>query len=166
MLLLRNSFLLIDEKTAGKIGRMDFSPADFFKEEHLLMKQFTQQHSNNVTSLNGEFSQAGSLYNEISSSAAKIDTTLTEHIAALKKKALKGLEELEKKMLRAEKKKFVTEQEQIQKIRSALFPNNGLQERVENFSGFYAVQNGSLFKNLLLYSKSFYQQFAVITSNE
>ncbi len=162
VLLLRNSFLLIEERIAGKIKGMDFSPEDFFSEEHMLMKAFTQKHSINTTSLNGEVTDAENLYNHISSYASKIDTTLTGHIAALKTKALKGLAELEKKMLRAEKKKFVTEQEQIKKIRSALFPGNNLQERVENFSGSYAVQYKEFFKSIMNYSTPLGLEFAVI----
>jgi len=166
MLLLRNSFLWIDEKTAGRIKRMDFSPEDFFRQEHELMKEFVQQHSNNVTTLNGELTQAESLYNEISGFASKIDTTLSEHIAALKTKTLKGLAELEKKMLRAEKKKFITEQNQLEKIKNNLFPGNSLQERTENFSGFYARQQRSFFETLLSCSKAFGQEFGIIVSRD
>jgi bacillithiol synthase len=41
-------------------------------------------------------------------------------------------------MLRSEKRKFADQRRQIQQIKSALFPDNSLQERVENFSGYYA----------------------------
>lgn len=164
MLVLRNSFMLIDERNAAKINRMDIELADLFKEEHLLMTKFTQQHSSNVTSLNGEFSEAENLYDQIASSASKIDTTLTTHIAALKTKTLKGLAELEKKMLRAEKRKFVIEQEQIQKIKAALFPGNSLQERVENFSAFYAANDKAFFQNIFAFSQTFGQQFTVLVN--
>ena len=105
------------------------------------------------------------MYNTISSSASKIDRTLTQHIEALKKKTIKGLTELEKKMLRAEKRKFVTEQAQIHKIRSFLFPGNNLQERIENFSVFYSVYGKTFFEDILLYSKGFNQKFCIIGKN-
>ncbi len=162
MLVLRNSFLLADEKTSGKIKRMDFSPEDLFKDEHNLMKDFVYQHSANVTSLEAEFMQAELLYNEISGIASKIDATLVQHITSLKAKTLKGLAELEKKMLRGEKKKFVTEQLQLQKIKKLLFPNGSLQERTENLSAFYSIQGNAFFKNIYACSKSFEQMFAII----
>jgi bacillithiol biosynthesis cysteine-adding enzyme BshC len=162
MLVLRNSFLLVDERAAGKIKAMDFAPADFFEDEHLLMNRFVHEHSNNITSLEAEFTQVELLYNEISGIASKIDTTLVQHIAALKVKTLKGLSGLEKKMLRAEKKKYVTDQVQLQKIKKQLFPSGNLQERVENFSAFYAVSKPSFFKDIFAASGAFSQQFAIL----
>jgi bacillithiol biosynthesis cysteine-adding enzyme BshC len=165
MLILRNSFLFIEKKIADNIKRLEFSDVDFFKDEHELMRMFIQKHSDNKTSLNGEFSQTENLYNTISFTASKIDKTLTQHIEALKKKTIKGLTELEKKMLRAEKRKFVTEQAQIQKIWSFLFPGNSLQERIENFSVFYSMYGKTFFEDVLLYSKGFNQEFCIIGKN-
>ena len=163
VLLLRNSFLLVDKKTDDKIAGMQFSSTDFFKDEPDLMKAFTQQHSSNKIDLNIEFSEAENLYATISGFASKIDSTLTQHIEALKTKALKNLTELEKKMLRAEKKKFVIEQAQIQKIKALLFPNNSLQERIENVAGFYAVYGKEFLDNILLHSQTLEQQFAIVS---
>jgi uncharacterized protein YllA (UPF0747 family) len=164
VLLLRNSFLYVDEKITGKIRRMQFSAADFFEDEHALMNAYIQKHSINKTSLNGEFTKAENLYNTIAGNAAAIDATLTQHINALKTKALNGLVELEKKILRAEKKKFATEQQQIHTIRAKLFPGNSLQERVENLSGFYALHGDSFLSNIELHSQPVQQQFAIIIS--
>ena len=47
--------------------------------------------------------------------------------------AQKKLELLEKKMVRAEKRKQHTSINRIHTIKAELFPNNSLQERVENF---------------------------------
>lgn len=163
VLLLRNSFLLVDKKTTDNIARMQFSATDFFKDEPALMKAFTQQHSSNKTDLNKEFSEAEKFYETIAGFALKIDSTLTQHIAALKTKALKNLTELEKKMLRAEKKKFAIEQAQIQKIKAILFPGNSLQERIENVAGFYALYGKDFLDNILLHSQTLQQQFAIIT---
>lgn len=162
MLVLRNSFLLVDERTAGKIKAMDFTPGDFFEDEHVLMNRFVQEHSNNITNLEAEFAQAELLYDEISGIASKIDITLVQHIAALKVKTLKGLSGLEKKMLRAEKKKYVTDQVQLQKIKKQLFPAGNLQERVENFSAFYAGSKPSFFKDIHAASGTFGQQFGIL----
>ncbi|HEY2726481.1 MAG TPA: bacillithiol biosynthesis BshC, partial [Parafilimonas sp.] len=165
MLILRNSFLFIEKRIADKINQLEFADIDLFKSEYDLITQFTKKHSSNKTSLNGEFYQTENLYNDISSFASKIDKTLVEHIGALKKKTVKGFVELEKKMLRAEKKKFAIEQQQIHKIKTALFPGDSLQERVENFSAFYSLYNKKFFDVILSYSKTFEQEFAVVISD-
>lgn len=162
VLLLRNSYLWIDEAVARRIQRMQFTPTDFFQDEQALLKTYTQKHSANQTSVNGEYSSAASVYDKLAQNAATIDTTLTQHINALKAKALKGLTELEKKMLRAEKRKFATEHQQIHKIKMALFPGNSLQERVENFSGFYGVYGSAFLQEIYRHSQPWQQQFGVI----
>ena len=73
------------------------------------------------------------------------------------------MEELEKKMRRAEKRKFEEQQRQIQKINEALFPNEGLQERVENFSWFYAKWGKDFIGELLSNSLAFEQEFTILT---
>ena len=41
---------------------------------------------------------------------------------------------LEKKMLKAEKRKLATSMQRIHHIKQAMFPENSLQERVDNFA--------------------------------
>ena len=45
---------------------------------------------------------------------------------------LNTLEKLEKKMLRAQKKRFESQVRQIERMKDSLFPGNGLQERHDN----------------------------------
>jgi uncharacterized protein YllA (UPF0747 family) len=69
-------------------------------------------------------------------------------------------------MLRAEKRKFFEEQRQIQKIREALFPRNGLQERVENFSSFYAKWGKGFIDELYRNSLALEQQFTILRQTD
>jgi uncharacterized protein YllA (UPF0747 family) len=66
-------------------------------------------------------------------------------------------------MLRAEKRKFEDQQRQIQKIKEALFPNDGLQERVENFSWFYAKWGKGFIEELYKNSLMLEQEFTILT---
>jgi len=94
--------------------------------------------------------------------ASHVDATLQEHVTALKTKAVNRLYELEKKILRAEKRKYQTELYQIQKIKSVLFPQNSLQERVENISIFYAKYGKEFIDMLLKNSTAFRHEFAIL----
>ena len=58
-------------------------------------------------------------------------------------KQIKGLEHLEKRLLKAQRRKYEQELERIVNLQNELFPNKGLQERQANFSEFY-IENGSL----------------------
>ncbi|CAN5221608.1 bacillithiol biosynthesis cysteine-adding enzyme BshC [soil metagenome] len=162
VLILRNSFLLIEEKVKQKIDALGLSAAELFRPNFELMHLIVARQSANKFSLNGGLKEVEDIYEEIMQLATNIDTTLNAHVAALKVKAVKKLYELEKKMLRAEKRKFEAEQRQVEKIRSILFPNNSLQERVENIALYYAKYGNELFDILLQHSLALEQQFAYL----
>ncbi len=101
-------------------------------------------------------------YKVILQQASNVDITLADHVTALKNQTMRRLQELEKKMVRAEKRKFNIEHYQLKKIKSVLFPHNNLQERVENISGLYAKHGKELIDILLQNSLSVEQQFTII----
>jgi len=162
VLVLRNSFLIVEEKWHEKIKKLDLNVADFFLDENELMKIIVTKNSENQIALNGNFEKAEAFYEQIRMQAEAVDKTLSQYVAAIKSRSLKDLEELEKKMLRAEKRKFEEQQRQIQKIKEALFPDNGLQERVENFSWFYAKWGRGFIEELYKNSLGLEQEFAIL----
>ena len=64
--------------------------------------------------------------------------------------------------MRAERKKHEALQHQIHQLKEALFPRNGLQERVENISSFYAKWGTGFMDELLKTRFAFEQQFTVL----
>ena len=163
MLILRNSFLLAEEKWKQKTESTGLHLQDLFLSEHELMNKVVTKQSTNRFSLNGELKKVEDLYDAMSAVANNVDATLQNHVTALKVKAIKSLQELEKKMLRAEKRKFETERSQLRNIKTALFPNNSLQERFENLSGVYGRYGKEIVNIFLQHSLSLEQQFAIIT---
>lgn len=162
MLVLRNSFLLIEEQWDKKINSIGFSYEEIFKPEQELLDIIVERFSDNRFMLNGELTRVESAYGDIREMALKVDSSLKDHVEALKTKAVKRLLQLEKKMRSAEKRKFAVELVQIQKLKAALFPNNNLQERVENLSGFYAKHGKEIIQLLLDNSLGLEQEFVVL----
>ena len=162
VLVLRNSFLVTDTRTVKKIERMGFSLQDFFQSEEQLLNILVTRNKNGQLKLEKEKEEALSLYSQLKEKAGVIDQSLKQHVEALQAKALKPLEELEKKMLRAEKRKYETEQRQLHAIKSSLFPLNGLQERIENFMPYYARYGEDFLKKLYEYSLSLEQEFGLL----
>jgi bacillithiol biosynthesis cysteine-adding enzyme BshC len=162
VLVLRNSFLLVEERWHKKMQSIGFTEADIFKTEPELMDKIVAEKSANKFELNGELTSVENAYNEIRELAAKVDTTLVSHVESLKTKAVKRLLQLEKKLKSAEKRKFETEQVQVQKLKASLFPNNNLQERTENIAGFYARYGKEIISKLLDASLTLEQQFTVM----
>jgi len=103
------------------------------------------------------------LYDQIKKVSGTVDPTLQKHTEALHAKALKRIEVLEKKMLKAEKKRFEAQQRQLNKLRSQLFPNDGLQERIENILPFYAKWGKGFIKMIYDNSLGWEQEFCIVT---
>jgi bacillithiol synthase len=138
VLVLRNSFLVVPAKWQQKIAMLQLQTADFFQPEQQLATAYVKRNSEQPLNLQKELQQATDFYDQLKTLAAKTDTTLAPHVSALEKKAIHRLKELEKKILRAEKRKHGEALGQIKKIVAALFPAGGLQERIENLLPGYA----------------------------
>lgn len=137
ILLLRNSALLINEKQQDKLAALDVSVADLFKENHLLQEQVT----NNISEINIDLGkQKEFLKNQFESLyklAQKTDPSFIGAVGAQERKQIKGLEHLEKRLLKAQKRKWNDHLERVNNIQKELFPNDSLQERQANFSFYY-----------------------------
>ena len=162
VLIVRNSFLLIEEKQEALIKKLQFSYEEIFKPAFDLMNILVKRDSSLQLSLAQEKNQLNELYNQLKNISGKIDTTLQRHAEALQAKALQKLDELEKKMLRAEKKKFEAQQHQLNKLKQQLFPQNNLQERVENFMLYYAKWGSGFLQIIYENSLSLEQEFVVL----
>ena len=166
VLLLRNSFLIIDSKIDVLLKKFAFTPNEIFKSNIEIINKVVATKTTHQLSLDKQKQEIILIYAEIKKAAGEIDLTLTKHVEALQSQLLNKLEKLEKKFHKAEKRNFEAEQNQINKIRSALFPGNALQERVENFMPFYARWGKNLLEILNENSKTIEQQFCLISEHK
>ena len=162
VLVLRNSFLLIEEKYGELLKKLNFKCLDLFKGKEALMEELVKVNSDSTLNLDSEKTEFRDLYFRIKNIANKVDRTLSRHTLALEAKHLKSLSALEKKLFRAEKKKFEAQQNQLSKIFAVLFPDDGLQERTENFMLLYAKLGKEFFKVIYENSLSLEQEFCVL----
>ena len=95
--------------------------------------------------------------------ASGTDKSFGNAVKAQEVKQLKGLENLEKRLCKAEKKIYAAQLERILELQNELFPNQSLQERRNNFSAFY-LENGDLLKDKLINElKPLSPYFTIIT---
>ncbi|MCX6294209.1 MAG: bacillithiol biosynthesis BshC [Sphingobacteriales bacterium] len=166
VLLLRNSFSIIENKTSVLISDLNLSLIDFFEPELKIIEKYTRENSKLKLDLSDEKLAIENAYQNIKTATGNIDATLVPHTDALLKNAIKRLTFLEKKMLRAEKKKHEIAIRKIQKIKSTIFPNGTLQERVENVLPLLAKHGLSFIDALYNSSESFEQKFSFIAISE
>lgn len=162
ILLLRNSVLLASHKQAEKLDSLSLSWTDIFdSQQNLLNKKAAEfsQHELDFSVQKEALSKQFALLAEV---AAHTHSSFTGAVQAQEKKQLKGLENLEKRLLRAEKKVHSDKLKRISDIQDELFPGKGLQERKANFSEFYLEHDGALIGILLTTLKPLEQQFDTI----
>jgi len=135
-----------------KMERAGFGVEDLFRDEQDLMTELVKRDSTQTLSLEEEIAVANQYYESLKALARPVDPTLEEHVAALQVKAIEPIRLLEKKLLKAEKRKFVDQQRQIHQVKEALFPGGHLQERVENILPWYALYGPGILQQL--YSQS------------
>ena len=162
MLIARNSFLFINKELQELSTKLHLDFIELFKPELTIINQLVKRDSSLQISLEKEKATINELYDQLKTIVGKIDVTLQTHTEALQKQALKKIVALEKKMLRAEKRKFETQQRQLKNLKTSLFPNNNLQERVVNMMPLYALWGKDFIKMIYDHSKGLNQQFGVI----
>ncbi|UYQ94685.1 bacillithiol biosynthesis cysteine-adding enzyme BshC [Chitinophaga horti] len=163
VLLLRNSFLWVDKFSAERLQKLNISITEFFQETELLINSFVLKHTNANLVLKKEYDDIEILFAQMETKAKSIDVTLVASVNAELKKAMKSLGKIEHKFLRAEKKKFAWQSEQIRQLKARLFPGNSLQERRENFLPYYAEHGPAFFDRLLEALTPVTDKFCVIT---
>ncbi len=162
VLLLRNSFLLIDRQHKERLEHLKLKPEDLFLTVTVLMEQYARLHTSVKLELQEEIQHLEQTYTLILERATAVDSTLRQHVSALQKQALDALQQLEKKMLRSEKRKHDTYYRQLQQLKTDLFPGEGLQERNENFASFYAKWGPAFLTRLYEASGATEQRFTVL----
>ncbi|HYE54935.1 MAG TPA: bacillithiol biosynthesis cysteine-adding enzyme BshC, partial [Chitinophagaceae bacterium] len=166
VLILRNSFLFVEQEWKKKMQKLGISETDIFLPEQELFNRLVKKETTNQLSIAGQITQVQQTYAELREISSKVDRSLVDHVSALETKAVNRLRELEKKLLRAEKKKFEDQQRQLKAIRQALFPNNSLQERVENFLPYYSKWGKEFLHIIYQHSAPLHGNFEVITTED
>ncbi len=160
--MLRDSVLVATRKQAQKADALGLSWSDLFLPTEDLRSVITRR----LSALNLDFSAQkrflAAQFDELEKLALSTDKSFGTAVAAQKAKQLKGLENLEKKLLRAEKRRHADFLNRATSLRNELFPNGGLQERQENFSGFYAEYGPEFIESILSGLNPLDQQFKIL----
>ncbi|MDN3724973.1 bacillithiol biosynthesis cysteine-adding enzyme BshC [Aequorivita sp. SDUM287046] len=137
ILLLRNSALLVPKMLSEKMEKLKISIEDLFLPQHELITKHTQ----NISKIEIDFSKQKEFlkkqFKDLYELAKQTDASFLGAVGAQEKKQLNGLDNLEKRLLKAQKRKYAEELDRIKTLQNQLFPNQSLQERHLNFSEFY-----------------------------
>lgn len=137
ILLLRNSALVITEKQQRKLQKMNLEVADLFLDQNRLINKKIREISNIDIDFSPQRNHLKEQFKELFGLAEKTDKSFLGAVKAQEVKQLKGLDNLEKRLLKAQKRKLKDQVVRMTEIQNELFPNQSLQERSLNFSELY-----------------------------
>lgn len=162
MLVLRNSFLIVNKKIAYKWTKLGFTLTDLFKSRQGLQSEWVKWNSDHNIAVDSSLSAIEDLFNKLSDQVASVDTTLKGHVYALRKQFEKKIVAVGKKLLRAEKRNHADAMRQIETLKQFLFPANNLQERIDNLLFYYATLGSSFIDAVYEHSHILEQTFVIM----
>ncbi|MGM5470751.1 bacillithiol biosynthesis cysteine-adding enzyme BshC [Flavobacteriaceae bacterium LMO-SS05] len=162
ILLLRNSVVLVSAKQKEKLKKLDLSVRDLFLKQESLITKVTKQ----VSKIKIDFSSQKELLNQqfkdLYTLAEQTDKSFKGAVAAQERKQINGLEHLEKRLLKAQKRKLNDLLERVVQLQNELFPHQSLQERTANFSEFYFEYGSGIVPKLMKHLEPLNGTFLVL----
>lgn len=164
MLMPRNFGMIVDHTVKRKLEKTGLDIVHYFNEKNFLFNHWTLTNTKNDLTVGTERQTIREIYDSLKRRAESIDKTLGPFTGAEGTRVINGLERIERKLLRAEKRQHSDKLRQIEAVKDALFPNGSLQERVDNFLNFYQ-QDPDFIKKLMTHFDPFDYEFNILTYN-
>lgn len=163
MLLLRNSVLLATEKQVKKLNKLQLTWSDVFAPAEVLLQKKSAELSDVSFDFDAQRQVLQQQFDQLRALAQQTDASFIGAVNAQEKKQIKGLDHLEKRLQKAEKKKNKEVLDRILAIQLELFPKNSLQERYYNFAQFYQESGDDLIQKLVEQLRPLDHDFDIIT---
>ena len=162
LLMPRNFALIVNQASQKRADKLGITIEELFDDELTLRRRFVEQNSENSLNLAFEIDEIADIFQRITQKALAIDATLKAAVEAEKTKMQNGLENLEKRLKKAEERNQETAVNQLLALKNKLFPGGGLQERKENFLNFY-LNNPNFIAQLIENLNPLEYKFNVLT---
>jgi len=163
MLLLRNSVLVVQGKQQKKLNKLGVAIQDLFLKQTLFINKRIRAVSNIDIDFTDQKKTLEEQFKALYVLAEQTDVSFLGAVKAQEVKQIKGLNALEKRLLKAQKRKLKDEVIRMVALQNELFPNTSLQERNTNFSDLYLEFGADLIPNLKDELDPLGGQFTVIT---
>ena len=148
ILLPRNFALVVSKSNAKKLQKVGLETAELFQDSDTLIKDFVENHADASLSLGEQKAALAKVYEQVEEKVLAVDGSLKGFIGAESSKAFKSLDNIEKRLKKAEEQKQETAVGQLESLKEKLFPEGGLQERHENLLTYY-INNPQFIDELL-----------------
>lgn len=149
VVLLRNSAAFLPSKSLQRWKELGLGIEDLFASLDEQKATVATWNAEFDTSLEQERSTMETFYADLTTKASAADANLRATVEARGKAAKKGLDRVEKGLVRTAKRKDTIAMQRMDAIHAELFPNGGLQERRENILPLLAARGFGFLDELL-----------------
>ena len=162
ILLLRNSVQIVSEKQQKKLTSLKISHQELFLKQQDLLSKKVLENTDIDLDFNLKIESLQKQFTELKEVAKKIDISFVGAVNAQEKKQIKGLENLQRRLLRAEKRRQKELVDRITDLQRQLLPNQSLEERQRNFSDYYLAYGTPFLVTLKKVLKPLAHQFTIL----
>jgi bacillithiol biosynthesis cysteine-adding enzyme BshC len=162
MLLLRNSALVKTTKQSDKLEKLNISNKDLFLKRNTFINKKVRKISNIDVNFSEQLKHLEQQFEALYTLAEQTDKSFLGAVKAQEVKQKKGLKSLEKRLLKAQKKKLADQISRCTELQEQLFPGQSLQERNTNFSELYLEFGEQLIPQLLKSLKPLKGEFLIL----
>lgn len=138
ILIPRNSMLFLEEKTLKKIEKSGLKIENFFENYAEVINLKLLENNEIKLLLNNKETELINSFSELKNKASETEKTFFNLVEAEETRQLKSFRRMQKRLLKAEKIKKLERFDQMQNLFLKVHPAGNWQERVFNFSVFYA----------------------------
>jgi bacillithiol biosynthesis cysteine-adding enzyme BshC len=163
ILLLRDSVLIQSQKQSKKLKKLKITTQDLFLKRDAFINKKVREISNIDIDFTPQKEHLQEQFKQLYELAKQTDKSFLGAVKAQERKQIKGLEHLEKRLLKAQKRKLADQVSRMTEIQNQLFPNQSLQERNTNFSELYLQYGELLIKQLIENINPLEMNFKVLT---
>ncbi len=138
ILIPRNSMLFINQKTLGKIEKLQLKIEDFFQNFTAITNHKILDNNEILRLLEEKESQLIHQFAELKAAAETTEKSFGNMVKAEEVRQMKSFKRMKKRLLHAEKIKQTELLERLENLFLDVHPSKNWQERVHNFSVFFA----------------------------
>ncbi len=138
----RNFALVLDKLSMRKISQLGLTDEEMFQSVLDWKKEFVTIHASMEVTLEKEKKELSEIFEKTGVKASDLEKSLGNAFEAAKVRSLKIMDQLSKKIRKAEERRLNVQIKRREDLQDYMFPGGSPQERVENFMKFYLEDEG------------------------
>ncbi len=165
MLLPRLFAMIIPKAVNKKMIKLGLDGKSVFEDFAALKERLLYKNALPAHDLSDQREAIKNIFQIIKEKSGVLDKSLEGFVMSEFKKAEKGVENIQKRLKKAEEQKEEVSIKQLEDILEKLFPNGNPQERVDNFLNFY-INNPGFINELMELLNPFDLKYNILTEDE